>query len=128
MQTVLVVEENAIIRFSFSEMLASWGYHVLEAEDQSEALRVASQYGGSVDLLVANFEPPKLDAHALAIQLKRFRPELRVLIVSTHKEHRLPISAHDRFLEMPVGPKHLLTAVQDLMRWPGLQMNTVSSN
>jgi len=114
--TVLIAENDAIIRHAFAQTLASGGYHVLDAQDTSEAIRIASSHVGDIDLLIANVAPPCLDGHALGLQLKKIQPDVRMLIVSTYTERELPSSSpHNALLKMPVGSDQLLQAVQRLL-------------
>ncbi len=117
MQTILLVEGDAIIRYYFCKALSSEGYRVLEAESTRDALRVDSQHGSSIDLMVSGLRPPDLDGIALGVQMKSVYPHVRVLIVSSYTARELPSDApYDGLLEMPVGENRLLRAVETLLR------------
>ncbi|MFL6417079.1 MAG: hypothetical protein ACJ74Y_15560 [Bryobacteraceae bacterium] len=114
MSTILLVEGDAIIRNDFCEALSSEGHRVLESQNTDEAVRTAAQYRGAIDLLIASDAgAPYADWHALTVQVKKLRPEVRVLIITGRESASM--SARDALLEMPVTCGGLLQAVQSLL-------------
>lgn len=85
-ETVLVVEDDPQVRVVTVRSLGSGGYRVLVAGSGAEALEIAARERGGVDLLVTDVIMPGLDGRALADELHRHHPELRVLYVSGHAE------------------------------------------
>ncbi|CAN5903302.1 hypothetical protein BH11GEM1_BH11GEM1_19420 [soil metagenome] len=81
--TVLLVEDEAPVRRVVCRGLRRLGYHVLEAGDGVEALRVWREAGGDVQLLLADMVMPEdLSGLDLALQLRAEQPSLRVVIMS----------------------------------------------
>ena len=64
-ETILLVDDEVPIRRLIQRMLDDQGYHVLEASDGDEALRVAADYRGSINLLVTDVVMPALDGFTL---------------------------------------------------------------
>lgn len=58
------------------------GYTVLEAKDGREALKVSRDHEGSIDLLLTDIVMPEIGGHALAQELSRQRPGIRVVYMS----------------------------------------------
>jgi PAS domain S-box-containing protein len=81
-ETILVVEDNNLLRPMIAEMLEPYGYTVLLAADGVEALAVAEQHPGSIDLLLTDVVMPRLNGRELSEQLLATNPETRVLFSS----------------------------------------------
>jgi two-component system, cell cycle sensor histidine kinase and response regulator CckA len=80
--TVLLVEDEAVIRDAATRALRDAGYDVLGASDAAEALGQVSAHEGPIQLLVSDLTLPGMDGRALANQLRVERPGLRVLFIS----------------------------------------------
>jgi PAS domain S-box-containing protein len=80
-ETVLVVEDEPLVRAVTARALAAAGYRVLVAADGGEALDIAAREP-RLDLLVTDVIMPGKSGRAVADELRRERPGLRVLFVS----------------------------------------------
>jgi two-component system, cell cycle sensor histidine kinase and response regulator CckA len=86
-ETVLVVEDEAMLREFVRRVLAGQGYTVLEAADGEEALRVLGQEPpGSVALVVTDMVMPKLGGAALAQRVARAAPATRIVLMSGYMD------------------------------------------
>ncbi len=85
-ETVLLVEDEEIVRNLASEVLEMLGYRVLAASDPGEALNVSREYRAPIDLLVTDVVLPKMDGKTLYTLLSPERPEMAVLYVSGYTE------------------------------------------
>jgi CheY-like chemotaxis protein/two-component sensor histidine kinase len=83
--TVLLVDDEELVRTSTAEMLADLGYAVVQAASAEEALRLVGE-GLSPDLLVTDHLMPGMDGVELARTLKNRNPALRPLIISGYAE------------------------------------------
>jgi PAS domain S-box-containing protein len=81
-ETVLVVEDDDLLRASLRRALKRRGYDVLEASHGGEALRVAGEHSGPIHLALSDFHMPGMDGRDLVVRLKEARPTLRVLFMS----------------------------------------------
>jgi signal transduction histidine kinase/ActR/RegA family two-component response regulator len=88
-ETILLVEDEDAVREVVSQMLSDLGYRVLIARSGEEALRIARQHRGPIDLLVSDVVMPSISGPALADRLLRFRPSTRVLFASGYAEDAL---------------------------------------
>lgn len=81
-ETILLVEDEAEVRELAFDVLESCGYTVLATGDPREALTIAAGRGGEIDLLVTDMVMPTIRGSALAAQLRRQLPDLRLLYIS----------------------------------------------
>ncbi len=88
-ESVLVVEDNALVRELVQSVLTAQGYKVLLAQDGEEGLQVAQNYGGPIHLLLTDVIMPRLGGRALADRLQPSRPEMRVLFISGYTDDAL---------------------------------------
>ncbi|MGH7538089.1 MAG: response regulator [Gemmatimonadales bacterium] len=117
-ETVLVVEDSPQLRTLVKEVLAFQGYEVLEAASGNDALQVARQHGGHIDLLVTDVIMPGMNGPQLADQLTAQRPGLKVLFASGHSTDavvRFGIEAGTAYLQKPFTPDLLARKVREIL-------------
>ena len=85
-ETILLVEDEDLVRALVQEILRRNGYRVLEALDVAHALRLSEQHAGGIDLLVTDVVMPGLGGGALAERLNAIRPGIKVLFTSGYTE------------------------------------------
>ncbi len=85
-QTVLVVDDEPVVRRLAYRILNAAGYRVLEASDGAEALEVLQVAPGRVDLVVVDAVMPNMDGAALSSTIFDTWPAQRVLLMSAHGE------------------------------------------
>ena len=117
--TILLVEDEEAVRAFASRALASRGYTVHEAGTGTEALAVMEATGGAVDLVVSDVVMPEMDGPSLLRELRRTRPDLKIIFVSGYAEDafakNLPEGESFSFLPKPFTLKALATAVKDAL-------------
>jgi two-component system cell cycle sensor histidine kinase/response regulator CckA len=117
--TVLLVEDEEAVRAFAARALASRGYSVVEAATGREALTAIEEGGGEVDLVVSDVVMPEMDGPTLLRELRRRRPELKVIFISGYAEEafkkNLPEGERFTFLPKPFSLKELVAAVKDTM-------------
>ncbi len=84
-ETLLLAEDDPLVRYTAAKVLQRLGYEVLVARDGQEALQVLQQTG-RVDLLVADVVMPGLSGPDVAMRALQQRPELRILYLSGHPQ------------------------------------------
>jgi CheY-like chemotaxis protein len=85
-ETVLVVEDEDIVRELTCEILETLGYYVLSAADPIEAMRVSDRYEGPIHLLLTDVVMPQMNGVALYSELAPSREEMKVLFMSGYTE------------------------------------------
>ncbi len=107
--TVLMVEDEEMIRELARGALARCGHTVLTAKDGEEALEAARSFDDKIDLLITDVVIPKLDGPQLAEKLTDSMPELKVLFISGYVDREMP--AEIDYLEKPFTMQKLLLKV-----------------
>jgi PAS domain S-box-containing protein len=85
-ETVLVVEDEPVVRGVITEMLHDQGYRVLEATDGPSGLRML-RLNQRIDLLVTDVGLPGMNGRQLADQARETRPELKILFITGYAEN-----------------------------------------
>jgi CheY-like chemotaxis protein len=85
-ETILLVEDEKVVRRLSVNALMECGYTVLEARSGDEALRLLEQYDGPIHLLVTDVVMPGIGGRALAERLSAAIPNLKVLYVSGYTD------------------------------------------
>jgi two-component system cell cycle sensor histidine kinase/response regulator CckA len=117
-ETVLLAEDDDLVRKAARRILETDGYQVIEASNGAEALSVAEQFGGAIDLLLTDMVMPRMNGRDLAVALRVSRPEIKVIYVSgyagglTDSEDPGDRRAH---LRKPFSPAALLGKVRELL-------------
>lgn len=84
--TILLAEDDDMVRSFVCSILQSHGYRVLPADNGMEAMRLADLVGvNRIDLVLTDIEMPALSGLQLARHLKRLRPGLKVLYMTGHR-------------------------------------------
>ena len=84
--TILVVDDEPLVRAFTSEVLGLEGYVVLEAPGPAEGFRIAAGYPGPIDLVISDVVMPGGDGRDLVERLRRMRPTIKALYISGHIE------------------------------------------
>lgn len=117
--TVLIVEDEPVIRELILEVLHDQGWRCLQAADGNTALALI-QSNANIDLLITDVGLPGLNGRMLAEQARRERPELRVLFVTGYAENSIfDLTGTNNAMEMlpkPFGVDDLLRAVHGLLQ------------
>jgi CheY-like chemotaxis protein len=83
--TVLVVEDDELVRRSLHDILTGKGYRVLQARNGREAMLIGRCYGGAIDLMIADLVLPGMTGPQLADEVRPARPDMRVLYISGYR-------------------------------------------
>ena len=117
-ETVLLVEDEAPLRSLLHELLESFGYRVLEAPAGADALRVAQEHAGTIDLLLSDIVMPQMTGRELADRLSRHRPGIKVLFMSGYAagsapQHEVPSGA--AYIEKPFTADALAGMMREVL-------------
>jgi signal transduction histidine kinase len=118
-ETVMLVEDQEMVRRLAREILQMNGYTVLEAHNGRDALDMLEKQNGSIDLLLTDVVMPQMNGRQLAQHLKQRLPGLKVLFMSGYIDD--PVAFQDALdstsalLEKPFTPEALACKVRELL-------------
>ena len=116
--TILLAEDEQQIRDLLKMTFEEAGYPLLIATDGAEALEIARNHAGKIDLLVANVQMPGMTGPDLAKELRRSRPDLRILLISGYSQGILMLDQGWNFLKKPFLPSAIIAKVKDVLGKP----------
>ncbi|PRP90725.1 Blue-light-activated protein [Enhygromyxa salina] len=112
-ETVLLCDDDAMVRRVLSQVLRASGYVVFEANDGLAALDLAKQYADSIDMVITDVKMPRLDGHGLADALVAEGFDVPIILLTGfgdtprqarsgahHVELAKPIRRHELLLSM----------------------------
>lgn len=85
-QTILLVQDQRMIRQYMATCLENLGYNVLASPDPETALDVVQEFKGKIDLLLTDFSMPGISGPELSRMVRRGRPAIKALYMSSHPE------------------------------------------
>jgi DNA-binding response OmpR family regulator len=88
-ETVLLVEDEELLRKAVTELLDQIGYKVLPAANGEQALRVSRDYSEKIHLLITDVVMPGKGGPEVAKQLCAMRPDLKVIFISGYDDGSL---------------------------------------
>ncbi len=111
--TILIVDDEVLIRNVIKEYLLNEGYKVLEAKDGFDALRVISD--NKVDLIVLDIMMPKMDGFTCLSEIRKTK-NIPVIMLSARKEEIDKLNSFDLgvddYVTKPFSPKELVARVK----------------
>ncbi len=118
-ETVLLVEDEQLVRNLTREILVRNGYQVLEAADGQEALSLAAGYDGPIHLMLTDVVMPRMSGRELVEQLLPARPDMRVLYVSGYSEEAIArqgqLTPGIELLPKPFTPGVLTAKIREIL-------------
>lgn len=118
-ETVLLVEDDEVVRELNRVVLEVAGYTVIETTDGREALETFREQGPRIDILVSDIIMPNLDGKALHDEIMKIRPDMKVLFISGYAEDTLDARGlfenEHNFMPKPVKPSELLKRVREIL-------------
>ena len=118
-ETLLVAEDEEALREAICDYLRSLGYTVLAASSGQQALSVASEHEGHIDLLITDVVMPKMSGRELSQMLGSLRPDLKTIYMSGYTDDAvLRHGIHElgaTFLQKPFSLGTLARKVRDTL-------------
>jgi PAS domain S-box-containing protein len=122
-ETILVVEDEEMVRQLVRETLVRAGYKVMDTSDPLEARRLSERYRGVVDLLITDVVMPKISGRELAEQLGVRRAGMKVLYMSGYTDNAVVntgiLQKEVAFLQKPFTPAALTEKVREVLESSG---------
>ena len=118
-ETILIGEDDKQVRSLLKEVLSNRGYHIIEAVDGDDALKVFHKNKDNIHLLILDVIMPKKNGKEVYEEIKKVKSDMNVIFVSgysadiIHKKGILEVGLN--FISKPVSPDELLIKVRDVL-------------
>jgi len=118
-ETVLIVEDDGLLRNLTQNTLQSYGYRILDAKNGEDAIRVCKEYDGRIDLMITDVVMPKIGGREAAKRLLPLYPQMKVIYMSGYTDDAIVqhgvLEPGLNFLEKPFTPKGLTLKVREVL-------------
>jgi PAS domain S-box-containing protein len=118
-ETVLLVEDEDMVRHLASELLEESGYIVLSANGGEEAISFAARHEARIDLLITDVVMPNISGKEVAEKLKKIHPETKVLFMSGYTDeaivHHGIVDSDIAFIQKPFSEQALAQKIRDVL-------------
>jgi len=118
-ETILLCEDEEVVRKLVSTMLSRSGYRVLAAAGPDEAIRITDTHPGAIDLMLTDVVMPEMNGPELYGLLRERRPELKVLYMSGYTDNAVveqaALTGSGNFLQKPFTRDGLIAKLQSAL-------------
>jgi PAS domain S-box-containing protein len=118
-ETILLVEDEANLRYLARQYLEKQGYKVIEAADGAVAMQIAVAHEAVIHLLLTDVIMPGMNGRELAQRISEIRPNVKVLYMSGYTEnvigHNGTLDAGVRLLQKPFNLRDLKSKVREVL-------------
>ena len=118
-ETILLVEDEEMVRKLACDILSARGYRVLAAKNGDDAIAICGNHSGRIDLLLTDVVMPGTGGTDVADSIKRRRQEMHVLYMSGYTDdaivHHGVLDPGTSFIEKPFTADKLVTKVQEAL-------------
>ncbi len=117
-ETILLVEDEDVVREVAARILRTQGYTVLEAKNGAEALHICETLKAPLHLLLTDVVMPQMSGQELARRVAALRPGMRVLYTSGYSDtimRRQTSDSRGTFLQKPFAVRELLAKVREVL-------------
>lgn len=117
--TILVVDDEPMVRFVMTTVLSATGFEVLEAEDGQAGLELFQQHDRKIRAVLLDLSMPRMDGGEAFAEMQRWNPRVPIVLLSGHNERdsidKLPAKGLAGFLAKPFKPYTLLEKVREVL-------------
>jgi PAS domain S-box-containing protein len=118
-ETILLVEDEANLRYLARQFLEKQGYRVIEAADGAVAMQIVVAHEGTIHLLLTDVIMPGMNGRELAQRISEIRPNVKILYMSGYTENVIgrngTLDAGVRLLQKPFSLHNLKNKVREVL-------------
>jgi two-component system cell cycle sensor histidine kinase/response regulator CckA len=112
---VLIAEDEPTSRRLLQLLLKKWGYRTLVASNGRQALEVAGEHKGDIDLLLSDVMMPEMDGQELAEKLTTKRPFMKVILMSGFSRMQVMLRKGWKFIQKPFKPSVVKETIKETL-------------
>ena len=118
-ESILVVDDNPDVLCLVVSILETANFNILQSTGGAQAIQLAVEYPGKIDLLLSDVQMPGMSGPELGLALKESRPDLRIMLMSGGVDGSLLVLNYGwAFIAKPFLIKTLLALVNDVLHTP----------
>ncbi|HUS11553.1 MAG TPA: response regulator [Pyrinomonadaceae bacterium] len=118
-ETILLVEDEQMVRELAKEILEDNGYAVMAARNGEEGLRICEEFEGRIDMMITDVVMPHMSGRELAERVVHLRPETKVLYMSGYTDDAIMrhgiLDDHMLFLQKPFTADSFVLKIRDAL-------------
>jgi CheY-like chemotaxis protein len=118
-ETILLTEDDEMVRALASTVLSSYGYRVLESANGTEAISICERHAEAIHLLITDVVMPGMSGRALVDRLAKLRPEIKALYMSGYTDraivHQQVLDEKTPFIQKPFAPQAFAKKVREVL-------------
>ncbi len=118
-ETILLVEDEEIVRAIMRSLLEESGYTVLEATDGEDGLRLFKENRGKINLVLSDIIMPKMQGREMYEEIKKIAPDIKILFISGYPADFIDQKSFSEkgknIIDKPVIPDELLRKIREVL-------------
>jgi two-component system, cell cycle sensor histidine kinase and response regulator CckA len=118
-ETILLVEDEEMLRKLARQTLTMYGYQVVDAANGESAISLCKEFEGTIDLVVTDVIMPGMSGREVSSRLLQLRPDMRVLFMSGYTDdaivHQGVLDEGANFIQKPFSPDSLAMKVREIL-------------
>ncbi len=118
-ETVLLVDDEEVLKELGARLLNQYGYHVITASNGKEALEIYQRESESISLVLLDLIMPEMDGRRCLAKVLRIDPDAKVIIASGYSESGTAdgviVAGAMGFVQKPYNMRQLLTTIRDIL-------------
>src|SRR4051794_38819328 len=116
-RTVLVVDDEPLVRVVVGRLLEEWGFKAVEADNGKTGLQLARRLNGGLSMVITDLIMPYMDGFEFALAFRRLYPDVPILFMTGQSPTAMVgrVAAREQLLFKPFDPDTFLDAVARLL-------------
>lgn len=127
-ETILLVEDEAVVRNMIEQMLKVDGYEVIAAKNGAEAISLVEASSSPIDIMITDVVMPEISGPELVLRVKETYPDIRVLFMSGYIDDDIFPPDHDldntHFIQKPFNPSIFAEKVRSILDSRQMEIQT----
>jgi signal transduction histidine kinase/ActR/RegA family two-component response regulator len=119
-ETILLVEDEEMVRKLAFDILRDKGYQVLVGKNGEEAIRICNEHDGQIDLMLTDVVMPAMNGRKLAESVRGIQQHMKVIYMSGYTDdaivHHGVLEPGTNFIEKPFTPETLTSKIREVLQ------------